>query len=254
MSVFTDSAVRSRARRIMRFAGHYLSSARTWNQSSPVKVSNLQLILQFPRWYRCLQTDGNAFIQEKPWIPFAATDWLVRHLQRDWNIFEWGMGGSTLFLISRAESVVSIEHQHAWYEIVQDSALSRHASNWQGFLIEAEPDCRQECADPGDWNCAVSSDPDSKGYSFRNYTEAIDLHPDSSFDLILIDGRARPACFKHALRKLKIGGVVLWDDTHRPSYARALANTPKNFRVKHFAGPCPHLKPFFQASLIQRMA
>jgi hypothetical protein len=246
--------MRKRVRRIMRFGGHYLSSARAWNQTSPVKVGRLQLIRQFPRWYHCLQIDGNALTLQKPWIPFVATDWLARNLQRDWRVFEWGIGGSTLFLVSKVETVVSIEHQHIWYETAREAVLSRHASNWKGFLIEAEPGSQQECADPSDWNGAASSDPSSKGYSFRKYVETIDRYPDSSFDLILIDGRSRPACFKHALPKLKIGGVILWDDTDRLSYKKALANTPKSFKIKHLAGPCPHLKSFFQASLIQRMA
>jgi len=243
-----------RAHRIMRFWKHYLNSARAWNQHAPTKVGKLQLLRQFHRWYRCLQTDVNAFARQTPWIPFAASDWLTRNLRRDWCVFEWGMGGSTLFFVSHVQTVISIEHEKAWSENVKEAVLSRHASNWQGELIEPEPGGQEGCVDPSDWNHAASSDRNSQGLSFRKYVEAIDAHPDSSFDLILIDGRARPACFKHALPKLKIGGVILWDDTNRPSYALALAHTPGNFRIKHLAGPCPHLKAFHQVSLIRRMA
>ena len=48
-----------------------------------------------------------------------------------------------------------------------------------------------------------------------SYATFIDSFPDHSFDLIVIDGRARAACIQHAIRKVKKGGYLLIDNSER---------------------------------------
>ena len=40
-------------------------------------------------------------------------------------------------------------------------------------------------------------------------------------DVIAVDGRDRVNCVKHAMPKLKPGGVLVLDDSHRPRYREA---------------------------------
>jgi hypothetical protein len=48
-----------------------------------------------------------------------------------------------------------------------------------------------------------------------SYAAFIDRFPDHSFDLVIIDGRARAACIQHAIPKVKKGGYLLVDDSER---------------------------------------
>lgn len=57
-----------------------------------------------------------------------------------------------------------------------------------------------------------------KDLNFETYVKSIDKFPDNYFDLIIVDGRARPSCIKHAMNKVKTGGVLLIDNADRTYY------------------------------------
>ena len=77
--------------------------------------------------------------------------------------------------------------------------------------------------------------------SFFDYASFIDQYPDNYFDLILIDGRARPSCFMHAAAKVKHGGYVVLDNAERVSYAYVEETALKlGFEVQEFWGPGPY--------------
>lgn len=49
----------------------------------------------------------------------------------------------------------------------------------------------------------------------------------ASFDLVVVDGRGRPACVARAMRLLKpSGGVLVVDNAERPLVGEALAGVP----------------------------
>jgi predicted O-methyltransferase YrrM len=53
---------------------------------------------------------------------------------------------------------------------------------------------------------------------FRSYVEAIDAYPDASFDLVVVDGRARPSCLRQAIPKLRPRGLLVLDNSDRDYY------------------------------------
>jgi hypothetical protein len=69
-----------------------------------------------------------------------------------------------------------------------------------------------------------ASDPDhyssggTKDVNYKNYASLIDYYPDEYFDIVLVDGRSRPACIKHAAPKLKKGGLMVLDNADRSYY------------------------------------
>src|SRR5207247_1055934 len=73
--------------------------------------------------------------------------------------------------------------------------------------------------DPGRPEHYVSGNPLYGGYHFRQYACSIDAFPENHFDLVLIDGRARPSCARHSARHVRVGGWVVLDDAVRPHYA-----------------------------------
>lgn len=56
-----------------------------------------------------------------------------------------------------------------------------------------------------------------RGWEFNDYVAAIDAHAEP-FDLIVVDGRSRNACFEKALQKIAPGGIILFDNSSRQRY------------------------------------
>src|SRR4051812_40445225 len=55
---------------------------------------------------------------EIPWFSYAAIDFLETFLRPHMTVCEYGSGGSTIFFAKRTKSVVSIESDPKWHELV----------------------------------------------------------------------------------------------------------------------------------------
>jgi hypothetical protein len=108
--------------------------------------------------------------------------------------------------------------------------------------------------DPADPASYRSSSEKYHGCLFEAYAASIDDYPAESFDLILIDGRARPSCFLHALPRVKPGGYIVWDNTERAHYAAGMRLAPAQFAFFDFPGPSPYARFFTRTSIWQRKA
>jgi hypothetical protein len=140
----------------------------------------------------------------RPWWPYDAVDWVTTHLPPRAQVFEYGGGGSTLWLQDRGAIVTVVEHDPEWYE--QLRAALPH-----GTAILLRP-----CQPVGIIASAVH-----EGY-FDTYVAAINQEPDNSLDLVIVDGRARVDCAREAMSKVKPGGLLLLDDTERSRYELAV--------------------------------
>ena len=76
-----------------------------------------------------------------------------------------------------------------------------------------------------------------RGRSFKQYASAIDTEP-GQFDLIVVDGRARAACLAHAIRKLAPNGMILFDNSGRERYRRAIKESGMQARTCRGATAC----------------
>jgi hypothetical protein len=168
-----------------------------------------------------------------PWITFPAMRWLTSYLRPSMSVFEWGSGGSTLFFARRVARVVSIEYDVGWCEAVA-TRLRAHG------LRNAE--LRHLPPEPGDDGALYrSSAPEFSGMSFRRYVHSVLDYPDRTFDVVLVDGRARLGCLVTALPKLKEDGVLVLDNSERSDAAEACARlSGPGWMARHFPGPGPH--------------
>ena len=166
------------------------------------------------RWLHSMLPGHSPLFDEVPWITFRAIDWLDAYLKPDMSVFEYGAGGSTLYLAKRVRNVVSVEHDEGFHQWVKEILSQRAIHNCQLMLHKPEP-----CV--GSSHAFASFQKKYKGQCFESYVRAIDGYPDQSFDLVLVDGRARMACVKQALAKIKPGGALMLDNTDRPAYAQA---------------------------------
>jgi predicted O-methyltransferase YrrM len=198
------------------------------------------------RWLRSMLPGHSPLHDEVPWITFRAIDWLDRYLTPEMSVFEYGAGGSTLYFAKRVRSVVSVEHDEGFFKWVQEILARRALDNCQLMLHTPQP-------------CTDSSQPFAsyqdkyRGQCFESYVRAIDGYPDRSFDLVLVDGRARLACVKQAIAKLKPGGALMLDNTDRPAYAPA-GRLLNGARHSEFPGLTPWNLEVSQTSVWQLQA
>ena len=53
-----------------------------------------------------------------PWWSYEAIDWVSKNLNTIHSVFEWGSGGSTIFLSPLCKKVLSIENDLKWHRMV----------------------------------------------------------------------------------------------------------------------------------------
>ena len=173
---------------------------------------------------RCLAhnilNDKTPLDLEIPWFSYAAIDFLEGFLKPHMTVCEYGSGGSTLFFASRTKSVVSIEDNPKWFELVSRRLQKKGITNVTLKLA------------PFDFKNPV-------GFEASEYLNAI---PDEIFDVVVVDGseewtQVRPVCFKHVEKRIKPGGIIIVDDSWRYLALRT-NNQAQRCEVFQSLGPC----------------
>lgn len=151
-------------------------------------------------------------MDKTPWLVPGSVVFLESLVRPDWIGWEWGSGGSTVWLGKRIASLTSLEHQPDWHQQIKARIAAFGIENVK--LLHC-----------------------GKGTAYYvEYGDAILSLPDESLDLVLVDGRARPRCMTNAVSKVRRGGVLILDDSQRPYYAGAIAKVPENWERHDFEG------------------
>ena len=167
-----------------------------------------------------------------PWMNYEVIDYLLLNIASVEKVFEYGSGQSTLFWLDHGKKVTSIEHDPAYYGQMRGQFASFGAVDYQ--LIEPEIDLTGAMHNPSSSLSAHSAD--FKGYSFSKYVESINRFPDEFFDVIVVDGRARPSCMLNSIPKLKPGGFLILDNSNRHYYLQEVAPQLIGWNSKTFFG------------------
>ncbi len=133
----------------------------------------------------------------------AATAFLADYLKPGMNVFEWGMGRSTPFFAKRGVKLISIEHDKMWYRKVRAQINATGLSENVELRLVVVDSSEQQ--------------PD-----YGPYLQVISEYLDNFFDVVVVDGRERAACFLQAVTKVKPGGLLIMDDSQRERYAEAM--------------------------------
>ncbi len=173
------------------------------------------------RWTASLQPGRNSVDDESAWLTFAAIDYLQDWLKPEHRVFEYGGGGSTLFFCQRAAFVATVENNKDWFQTLTAKLREKGYQNWEGYYAEGEPLTDPAEVDIANPNHFASAAPSLENHSFERYAKTIDHYPEATFDLILVDGRSRPACVQAAIPHLKSGGLLVLDNAERPYYTAA---------------------------------
>jgi hypothetical protein len=162
-----------------------------------------------------------------PWWTYAAIREVDDFLNgRPAKVFEYGSGASTVWLARRAEQVVSVEHHEQFARRVAE--LGAGFDNITLMTVVPEPATATSTATSG-----------RRGYEnmdFSNYVRSIE-RAGGTFDLIVIDGRARVACLDQAIAYLEPGGLILFDDLRRKRYRGVLERGDLDIEMLRGAKP-----------------
>jgi len=227
---------------------------RLWNEEMEKLSPECRKLAEAGNYYEAWkesQKEGRGTMaDQQPWLSYAAIDHLDRFTKKDMRVFEYGGGGSTLYFTKRVAEVVTVEHHPEWFAKLADDFAARGIQNWTGRLIPGEDGVPQN-ASIGDPDAYVSDDEDNKGKNFKAYASAIDRFADEYFDIVLVDGRSRPSCTKHAIPKVKRGGWLVIDNSDRTYYLDAFRKIlSEDFEpVLLCMGPTPYCTWFTQTGI-----
>jgi hypothetical protein len=146
-----------------------------------------------------------------PWVTYSFIDFIKERLKTQHTVFEFGSGNSTYFYAKYAGLVVSVEHDKEWY----DKVVSNRPENAELIFCELIRD--------GDY-CRMP------------------VKLKEKFDIIIVDGRDRVNCCKQAVKAVSEKGVIVLDDSERPSYQEGITFLKNNgFKELSFSGISPGL-------------
>lgn len=152
----------------------------------------------------------NAQDKAIPWMNYAFVELLDERLNHSLRMFEYGAGFSSLYFSKQVKEIVSIEYDKAWEDKLRELLKPCH-------------------------NHTLLVEPVGEGYIHAAQGT------EEKFDVILVDGRERVACFKSGLQALTPRGVIILDDSDRDEYKPAFQIARKQgFRHLTISG----LKPF----------
>lgn len=165
-----------------------------------------------------------------PWINYKAFNYLKHSLNKSVKVFEYGSGSSTLYWMKRCAEINSVEHDRKFY----DQISPQLNSSVRYFFAEPEASTISSLHSPASPDLFQSTD--FKGCTFEKYVKLIDAFQDEYFDVVVVDGRARPSCIKRALPKIKTNGILIVDNSDRAYYWSQTSQLLAGWPQKVFRG------------------
>jgi hypothetical protein len=185
--------------RVFRKAGFELAIARDVLATCATSPREIRYL---PRAVR--DRSRSPLIERRPWWPYNVERYLRDQIRPGSRVFEYGGGGSTLWLLDRGAHVTTVEHDPDWHRALAAAAAAPNAE----VLLRAP------------LTSGSLRSVEAEGY-FDDYVKTIRDY-DERFDLVIVDGRARVACVLESIERVVPGGMLLLDDSQRRRYRPAL--------------------------------
>lgn len=162
-------------------------------------------------WFNSFNTKQSVDKNNKPipWCTYSFIKFIEPRLRKDFSVFEYGSGNSTLWYSDRVRKIDAVENDKTWY----DRILSKTPSNVSIRFQELD-------------------------YNGDYCKSALKLN--EKFNLIIIDGRDRVNCVTNSLGALTEDGVIIFDNSNLESYKEGINFLITNgFKKLDFIGLSP---------------
>jgi cephalosporin hydroxylase/SAM-dependent methyltransferase len=148
--------------------------------------------LESSGWINSLMAGKPINIESNPlaWYTYPAIEFLENKINKNFRIFEFGSGNSTLWFAEKAQQVISVESDSNWFTYIHNNK----PSNVDLYLIENEIE----------------------------YSSKILEYPEKYFDIIVIDGINRNKCSESCINRLKEDGLIIFDNTDDRRYDKGI--------------------------------
>lgn len=256
---------RSNINQIPSFASNYCTMS--WKKSLPFFVfqsiqfaTSVSRFFQhwsyYQRWKSSFAPDRNSVADELPWLNYPAVEFLQKEIKPGARVFEFGGGGSTIFFCKNEAEVTTVEDNTTWYTILMKHIESKGYKHWKGLFVPPVPVPNREIerspSNPDDFMSATKA---FANLSFENYAKAINEFPEVYFDVILVDGRARPSCIKQAIPHLKLNGLLVVDNTEREYYLSSFKEVIQtSFKVEmHQFAPVAYTPDYTRTTILRKI-
>lgn len=136
---------------------------------------------------------------------------MQRFMESSDSYFEYGMGGSTCMAAKKVRrEIFAIDSDAGWV-----SKVGIEIGDLSGKRIDLR---HIDIGPTGEWGMPKTAPKGGQGI-FDNYSLAISRPGLPSFDLVLVDGRFRVACFLQAIKTQRSDTIfAIHDYTDRPHY------------------------------------
>lgn len=134
---------------------------------------------------------------DSPWLAPLANSLLEGYLKKTDVGLESGSGRSTIWFARRVSSLISVEHNRAWFARVSQMIEEENIGNVSYHLFEEN----------------VENDGD--GDENSHYVQVAKNLPDNSINFALVDGIHRSAFANVVLSKIQPGGMLIVDNVER---------------------------------------
>jgi precorrin-6B methylase 2 len=174
-------------------------------------VLNKTSFLHQTGWYTSLLSSKPYTVdsEEIPWLNYGFINFLSERLKDDFILFEYGSGASTSYFSKKVQTVVSVEHDEQWFNLVK-------ANLTNNVTLIFEP------LNTNGTYCRLI-------HQFNN-----------KFDIVLVDGRDRVNCVKESISKLSERGILILDNSNRERYNEIFEwMNNKDFKQITFTGILP---------------
>ncbi len=217
--------------------------------------ANMSQWRHYFNWKKSFKPEANSMVDRQPWITFDAIDVLKKHINHESRVFEFGGGGSTLFFLDRVAEVITAEHNPEWFKNLTEAITNDEKRKWKGMLMEAEQGRVEENPDASEPNHYYTTDENYLQSHFRSYAQSINQFADEYFDVVLVDGRSRVSCLIHGLDKVKLGGLLVLDNSDREYYLDKISGLilAKYSPLVTNQGASPYAVPFTRTTIWRRI-
>lgn len=157
-----------------------------------------------------------------PWCTYSFIKFIEPRLKKDFTVFEYGSGNSTIWYAKRVKQIISVENDEDWFKVVS-KLLPVNAK-----LIY------------------IKSDIDGE------YCRSI-INQNNKFNIIIIDGRDRINSIKFSVNQLTDDGIIVFDNSQIEKYKEGLDLLySMNFKKIDFIGSLPIVSHDNQTSIFYR--